>query len=373
MSIELNDAAFAGGGTLRPYAQTRAVATDIGYVAQIDTLRCIAVAFVFLEHYLPDQTHDLGISGGYGVWTFFAISGFLITNILLNYKAAIENSRTTLPRALRVFYARRSLRIFPVYYLLLLILLASGLVAWRGEFFWHLTYTTNFWAVKYKTWGYAGHFWSLAVEEQFYLMWPLLVLLAPRSSLIWLIGAGIVGALIFRLWAISLDLRIVAYTMPMANFDTLGAGALLAWLHNRGSERTLAALRRHGGWVLLLVPWMSFWPHALGSVLDPAVIGFIAMYLIERCIAGFDGIVGRLFALKPIIYLGRISYGLYLYHGVICWYLPKAWFASIGEPYGPYVAALVWTAATIAVAALSWHFFEAPINGLKRNFRIASM
>jgi peptidoglycan/LPS O-acetylase OafA/YrhL len=355
---------------VRPQPETRASA-GIGYAPQIDTLRCIAVGFVFLEHFLPYQAHRLGIHGGYGVWMFFAISGFLITNILLDYKRAIESSQATLLHALGVFYARRSLRIFPVYYLLLFVLLASGFVAWRGEFFWHLTYTTNFWTVKNNEWGfYAGHFWSLAVEEQFYLVWPFVLLSAPRKALIWIIGIGVGCALAFRAWAILSGHGLMAFAMPISNFDTLGAGALLAWLHHRGSENILEPLRRHGGWALLLLPVMIFWPGQLKNILEPLLTALIALYLIERCVAGFRRTLGRLFALPPIVYLGRISYGLYLYHYVIRWYLPQSWLESYSLPFQPYVTALVWSAATIAVAALSWHFFEAPINAFKKNFRI---
>ena len=286
----------------------------IGYTPQIDTLRCIAVGFVFLEHFLPYQAHRLGIHGGYGVWMFFTISGFLISNILLDYKRAIESSQTTLLHALGVFYARRSLRIFQVYYFLIFVLLISGFVAWRGEFFWHLTYTTNFWTIKNNEWGfYAGHFWSLAVEEQFYLIWPVILLSVPRKRLIWLIGMGIGCALVFRAWAVLSDHSVMAFVMPISNFDTLGAAALLAWLRHRDSEHILAALRHYGGWALLLLPVMIFWPGELKTILEPALTALISLYLIECSVAGFHGPLGRLFSLPPIVYLGRISYGLYLY------------------------------------------------------------
>jgi peptidoglycan/LPS O-acetylase OafA/YrhL len=341
----------------------------IGYVPQIDTLRAVAVGFVFLEHYLQYQSHRLGITGGYGVWMFFSISGFLITGILLGYKDAVETSRTTMGRALRVFYIRRSLRIFPVYYLLLFVLLASGFVAIHDEFFWHFTYTTNIWTAKNNEWGYyAGHFWSLAVEEQFYLVWPFVLLTAPRKALPWIIGCGIAGALLFRICAVQLGWGLAVYTLPMANFDTLGAGALLAWLRHRGVEDALVMLRRYGGWSLLLLPVMSFWSEDVKSVFGPAVIAIIAVYMIERCVIGFDGLLGRLFTLQPILYLGKISYGLYLYHYVIRWYVPTELFDGVA--YQPYVTAVVWTAATVAVAAASWHLFEAPINSLKKHFQI---
>jgi peptidoglycan/LPS O-acetylase OafA/YrhL len=345
--------------------------TARGYIPQIDTLRAVAVGLVFLEHYLPQQTHELGITGGYGVWLFFSISGFLITGILLGYKSAIESGNATLLRVLMVFYARRSLRIFPAYYLLLFVLLMSGFLAWRGEFFWHLAYLSNFWTAKYNVWSqYAGHFWSLSVEEQFYLAWPFILLIAPRKALPWIIGAGIAIALIFRLCAARYNLGLAGYTMPIANFDTLGAGALLAWAHQSGRDKSLALLRRHGGWLLLMLPAMSFWPEPLKALLGPTAIALIAVYLIERCVAGFDGVMGWLFSRPSVLYLGKISYGLYLYHYVARWYFPKGMFDGIYAQ--PYVQALAWAVATIVIASLSRVLLEEPINGLKRYFQIGS-
>src|SRR5665213_1037330 len=167
--------------------------TLIGYMPQLDGLRALAVLAVWFEHWgappIPGlkYIHELG---GLGVFLFFVLSGFLITGILLRGREAIETQGIALREVTRTFYIRRFLRILPVYYVVLFstaILLPNT----RRLFWWHFTYTTNLWyGVHWFDYVPGAHFWSLAVEEQFYLAWPWLVLLTPRrflmKSMIWI-------------------------------------------------------------------------------------------------------------------------------------------------------------------------------------------
>lgn len=333
---------------------------------QIDTLRAIAVATVMFEHYLPWQFHKIGLMDG--VLLFFTISGFLITGILLGYKGKVEAGATSTKSAFLTFYARRSLRIFPAYYALLFIMLLTGAL-WENNFFWHLFYATNFWTAVHQQWdSAAGHFWTLAVEEQFYLIWPLVLLLAPRRALPWVMIAGFLSAIAFRIASIAFGWGLAITVIPIACFDALLGGALLAWAHANNWTRVLGALRKWGVWVLPLGLAFIVTPEWFNSVLSPTWMALASIYLIDQCVMGYKGWLGWAMSRPWIMYFGKISYGIYLYHYAIRAYIPSEWFESL--PAGMYVRALVWSAATLALAVISWHVLEAPLNKLKDRFKL---
>jgi peptidoglycan/LPS O-acetylase OafA/YrhL len=339
-----------------------------GYIPELDVLRVIAVALVMLEHYLPYQLHKIGVDGGYGVWIFFTLSGFLITGILLDYGDRVGAGRVSVGEALRIFYIRRSLRIFPLFYAVVFLLFLTGMVSLHGELIWHLTYTTNIWTALNNEWGFrAGHLWSLAVEEQFYLVWPFVVLLAPRRHLQTIILASIAGAIGFRIWGVWTEIGLAVRVLPVAALDTLGAGALLALLHAQKRAEAIGLIRRCGVAALLILPFLALLPLDPREVLAPTLIAIASMAVIDACITGLPSWAAWAFRLRILQYLGGISYGLYIYHYVVRWYVP----GTFGTDFGSHtannvVSALTWSAATIIVAALSWHFFEKPINDRKK-------
>ncbi|RUU12827.1 acyltransferase, partial [Mesorhizobium sp. M7A.T.Ca.TU.009.01.3.2] len=143
---------------------------------QLDALRAIAVTMVLYSHFFAEGP---SFWGHIGVRLFFVLSGFLITRLLLEARSATEFE--TGP-ALRSFYIRRMLRIFPPYFAVLGFVWLVDLDQSRGSLVWHALYLSNFWYALHNNWNpwVLGHFWSLSIEEQFYLAWPLVVLLAPR-------------------------------------------------------------------------------------------------------------------------------------------------------------------------------------------------
>ena len=177
--------------------EARELRHETGHLAGLDGLRAIAVGLVLLHHLVPLHRivpHPPGTKVGnvvpplgyIGVSLFFVLSGFLITRILLAGRERVDAGHTTTPRLLGAFYVRRTLRIFPLYYatLLVLTLLDTGLV--RDRIAWHATYTSNWLFSSAAAWSAGGserHFWTLAVEEQFYLLWPWLMLLVPARLL----------------------------------------------------------------------------------------------------------------------------------------------------------------------------------------------
>lgn len=341
------------------------------YFEQINTLRLIAVAFVLAEHWMFSLVHRIGFQGSYGVWIFFTISGFLITGILLQYKREIAAGDASVGKALKVFYARRFLRIFPAYYLFLIVAVLIGPAAAAAGIWWHATYLSNFYFMRLGEFVSLGHLWSLAVEEQFYFVWPLLVLLVPRRALTGLIVTGVIGALLFRIVSVRLDWGLAAYVAPVACFDTLGLGALLAWIWEdpAARRRWMTVLTALGIPALIVWPFIGFAPDAIQVVVSPLVVGLSSVLLIDRCVRGVGGPIGRILLFKPFLYLGQISYGLYLYHAISGWMIPD--YIGIGSPGGRLglaASAIARLLMVIAVASLSWFLWEKPVNGLKRRF-----
>jgi peptidoglycan/LPS O-acetylase OafA/YrhL len=361
------------------------------YVRFLDGLRCLSVAWVILHHLPFEKTGALGLLSGrgwMGVDMFFVISGFLITGILLNER------RSAGAINLKNFYIRRALRIWPAYYLLICCYLlvgvlvsifgVPGLIATAQQIFhtvqWAATYTSNAYIAFANTEDITiSHSWSLALEEQFYLLWPLLlatgVTIATRTAIV-----AIVAMTAWRVWLTlhypegALAMRRI-YFAPDTRMDVILYGALLALALS--SDRWKPRLRR-----LLSLP---------GTPIGLMTALLVVMYFANRW-SGFFGnsfgygcsallmslTLGYLFLARPpfvlralenqhVVACGRISYGMYLYHaGVINILLymrgmPTTWSAKL------VFTALTYT-ITIGVAALSYRYFESPLLKLKSRF-----
>src|SRR5437660_4196012 len=215
-----------------------------GHVPALDGLRGIAIAIVFLGHAVALQLTPAGVEGGLrevlrfgwsGVDLFFVLSGFLITGILLDSKG----QRRWWPN----FFMRRALRIFPLYYgaLFLIFIVLPRLVRWHDPDYallqanqaWYWGYAVN--VLNALTNGHGtplntAHFWSLAIEEQYYLLWPLVVWLCrPRTLLRVALIASVIGVA-FRLWLVANGRPEMAYGLTPGRLDGLLLGGALAVL-----------------------------------------------------------------------------------------------------------------------------------------------
>jgi peptidoglycan/LPS O-acetylase OafA/YrhL len=341
-------------------------------MVQLDSLRTVAVFAVIGSHYA--EKYFRFFNWGYaGVYLFFVLSGFLITGILLRARDKDEKNRTSKLTSLKRFYLRRTLRIFPLYYAIVMVgIVASQSV--RDAWLWHISYTVNFQMALAGKWiGITGPFWSLGVEEQFYLLWPLIMLFLPLRWLSPLLLALIAAGPFSRLICIDCGLsREALLYLPSSCLDALGLGALLAWSRCiKGDNYRPSLSFRCGGAVgivslvvLLLLPRSYPLCGKLADVLSPLSLSLVFVWLVSRCADGCQGIAGKMLEWRPSLYLGKISYGLYALH----LFAPKivnkvfSWL-SISPPDS--IRAVASVAATIVMASLSWFLFEKPINSLK--------
>lgn len=333
------------------------------YWPQLDGLRAVAVACVMAFHFIPgvDRYAPLGTMG---VRLFFVLSGFLITGILLSWRGR------PLATAVKVFYARRALRIFPLFYFVLLAAAALNIGPVRDTFAWHAAYLSNFYFYQRGDWhGSVSHLWSLAVEEQFYAVWPWLILCAPERWLRPVVIAMIAIAPVSRL----LFPNPMDSVLPTSCLDSLGLGALMAIQSaNPSTSAKPAANERHKVpplWVgLLLVGAMLVLRYAgLGGQYQIVGLDFgvslLSAWAVVGAARGFPGAAGRFLSASAVMAVGRISYGLYVYHGFTPYLLGRyvPGFIDMAWPLRTFLL----TTATALIAMLSWRLLEQPFLRLK--------
>ena len=357
--------------------------TGLSYRPQLDTVRTFAVAAVMLQHFvgpanLPGLLKLLPW-GRLGVSLFFVLSGFLITGILIRSRDAVESTTQTAWFAARQFYARRFLRIFPLYYFIIAVGLVMAIPPVREIWIWLVSYTMNiFISLKGDESFFYSNFWSLAVEEQFYVVWPWFVLFAPRKWLLPITIAMISCGPLWRLYAFTNGLNFVAiYKMTPACLDSLGVGALLAHAHRSRLKKD--TIRRFMNFLVLpLGVFVSLCLWALAYfeinwsaniVLFDVSVALIFCWFINSASHGFGGAAGRVMEWRPLVYCGKISYGMYVYHQ----FAPPIFsfgFAKLGITYHEYgwLSLILGSALTIAISSASWYLLEQPFNNLKRHF-----
>jgi len=368
------------------------------HVAQIDGLRGIAILLVVLFHYAmshrafddryPGLFLQISQVGWMGVDLFFVLSGFLITGILLETKAQ--------PNYFRNFLVRRFLRIWPLYYLTLLLFLVvlplvlgnvpDQLRGMHDNQAWFWLYAAN-WLFASQG-GFegtpGGYFWSLAVEEQFYLVWPLVVYwLAPRRLAQVCVGM-LVASLLLRLAALSYGMTGSAvYVMTFTHLDSLAVGTVIAVaIRSPGLADFLARLaiptivfaagaialaRFHDGDFLYSSHGMAAWG------LSAVALLFGGCLLLTLRIQTPGSTVGAVLSSRFLVATGRYSYALYLVHVPVLRLVEKLTLGpgqvvTSGWPYDLLVAVYCLVAFALAwlLSAASWVLFEQHVLKLKK-------
>src|SRR5882724_7273548 len=367
--------------------------SDLIRLVELDGLRGLAITSVLILHFISSSLGPLrrfvGI-GWVGVDLFFVLSGFLITRILC---ASLGSQNF-----FRNFYARRALRIWPLYYAIVAfafvgsLLLPKSMHVGAATLPYYLTFTQNLgWAGGPLPWA-LGVTWSLAIEEQFYLVWPLCVRFLPRRTLVRLLLGTLVLSPLLRGVALSRGVSPwTVYSTTWFRLDTIGAGALVAllsqtplWARLEHLAKPVAAIALttaaalcstllDGDLVLRRTrPINGLVAIALSVTFSILALGFGA--LIVSVTSGSPSWLQRTLRGRTLRYLGKVSFGLYLVHGVIIpmsqtWWRP--WMGSkLGVSGKPLTLLVVGASvsATVVLAVASWRYFESPILRLRRLF-----
>jgi peptidoglycan/LPS O-acetylase OafA/YrhL len=323
------------------------------YFPELDGVRAVAtlmvMAFHFSQYWWPKRFMMFGQTG---VDLFFVLSGFLITMILMDCRGRDWGE-------IRRFYLRRTLRIFPLYYGYLGLCLALG----SGVSVWYWVYGENI-AVALKP-GLVGpaQFWSLAVEEQFYLMWPFLVIFLPRRMFVRAAWGIVLGSLVLRVaFAIA---RPEFTAISILRFDGLAAGGLVAIYYRRGTLGQLRGLLKVGmilGVGLLAfewwmthgngLPWVMAVKYSSAALLYGAAIGLV--------IATRATVMHAILRAPVMRAIGRVSYGMYVFHPAIFHWLPP----HLGHMPLP-VEFAVCLGVSYLISAASFYGMERHFIGLK--------
>jgi peptidoglycan/LPS O-acetylase OafA/YrhL len=359
-----------------------------------DGVRGLAILIVLIHNsgwidqlsasFVLKLTRATTATGWIGVELFFVLSGFLITGILVDTLGS--------PRYFRNFYIRRVLRIFPLYYTVLILALLvvphlANVPEWtalaRKNQLWYWTYTSN-WG---DTFGHAitgfPHFWSLAVEEQFYLCWPLLVFALPRRRLI---GLCVIMILTTPLIRLLLELprfpEQAGYSWTIARWDALAAGALLALLlrEERGRSWLAESIGRVTTLSAIALGLLALYEHGFHEdnlpvrIVGQSLIALLSASLIYYCVApsGPRAIaVQRAMSAGWLRFFGKYSYAMYVFHWPIQFILaPYAADAlSTGDTATRFLKLVAYLACVLGLSTLaamvSWRVLEQPCLALK--------
>lgn len=348
--------------------------------AAINGLRFIAFFVVFIRHALPDHPvvgHFAIVQrGGYiGITLFFALSGFLIGRNLIELS---EKGGASVAQKFRFFYARRVLRIFPLYYALLIVLLITGTYNVRDNLGWHALYLTNVRVFLFHDFDHDPIvFWTLCIEEHFYLLAPVVVFLVNRR---WLqIGIGLFWILIAFMRVHHVTGGLYWFYLSFMHFDSISVGVAMAFVHSRGS---FLGVRRDAwikvGIVSALVYSVFLFELESAAVEMYPALRYVQPFLMQWSLAMASAtlsmwladlptrhLAARIVGWRPIAYLGSVSYGLYLFHA----FFINEVSSRFEEASTPRTAS-VSLALTFIVAIASWHLFEKPIHNLRNKIRL---
>jgi peptidoglycan/LPS O-acetylase OafA/YrhL len=353
------------------------VQNGITYIRPLDGIRAIAAMMVMFFHFFQNDhfsgnallwIQKLSFWGQTGVSLFFVLSGFLITRILLHSKGDAHYFKN--------FFIRRSLRIFPLYffYLILFYYLSPLLIHTRWSEFsdqWYYWFYLQDFSLTFH-WPAFGpmHFWSLAIEEHFYLFWPLLVYFIPNRHLTKVILLLLLIAPICRYILASHQYETFYFTF--ARMDELALGAWLALLEQEG--KLTVALKNYFLSALILVGALTvfLWTQFFGEkALWIQVVKYDLIAIIYFLVIGLiliipaSNIVSRLLSHRIMVFIGSISYGLYVYHAITFPVVKRSFLSAYSLPV-QFIAAYLFS---FLVAWLSYIVMEKPIMSLKKKFQ----
>lgn len=352
---------------------------SLNYYSQLDGLRCFAVVSVMIGHWIAWESKIEWIQRvpwGRGVILFFVLSGYLISNILFLLKEKMDANEISLGTALKTFYIRRFLRIFPAYYLLVFYLMYDDYQNTNQIAPWLLTYTSNILQCQANSaLGNFNHFWSLAVEEQFYLIWPLIILLVDKKYILRVILGFITVSFLSRAacYFFIPNWKMATY-FSLNLFFPLCLGALMAYAR-RYNQKLQTFFSNHllllfSVFLYILMYYLCADLFIFRSLFDEYLFSIAIAFIIYKAAQDDFKYLGKfILSHEIIVYIGKISYGLYLYHlfvPALYWnYLAPRFQITINSMNTVWVFFFI---IALVLAICSYHFIEKPFNNLKKRF-----
>lgn len=344
------------------------------YYNELDGVRAIAALMVMFYHFFQHLYSDnfvfnifkkISVVGQTGVSLFFVLSGFLITRILFFNKKSDTYFST--------FYIRRALRIFPLYYLFLILfyfvvpLIINMPISSFGDQFYYWVYLQNFAnTFNWKSYG-PPHFWSLAVEEHFYFFWPLVIYFFDKKKIYFTVILLLLVAILSRIYLNSKNLEVFYFTF--SRIDELLLGALLAMMELKQLFLSKYCKKYFYLFTVSCIPTILLWLIFSGttnSVIQ--VIKFPLLAINYFALVAFiisiskQNIIKKILTTRFFKYTGKISYGLYVYHP-IC-FMILTFKIHTGNYFINFLIAFI---ATFLIASISYYAFESKFLKLKSN------
>lgn len=338
-------------------------------------MRGIAILFVVFYHNFGFVKYFF--FGWLGVDLFFVLSGFLITDILLK--------TVNKPRYFKNFYAKRVLRIFPLYFLSLIIFLVIlprikgfplDLSFYIDHQWWFWTYLQNWFLIFYNvgnTTTAIQHYWSLAVEEQFYIVWPLVIFLIRKPKILLAIaGFLLVSVICIRLYMWTIQIKDLNYfgLYTYTRIDGICIGSMLAILQFMRST----FINRYFTGLILLLAAMNFifyfinkefhFTYPYFAIVGYTTFAMLFAIVVHEAIQGGNKVINFLLNIRPLKFFGKISYGLYIFHWPV-YLILYGWVdekvrsvIAISENNTAVLASILLTIIAILISVISFYTFE---------------
>lgn len=353
-------------------------------IPQLDGLRALAFALVTLSH-MGIEIPYIAL-GQAGVGIFFVLSSMLISSILLDLRSTAQEEKIPTLFALKNFYIRRILRLWPLLLCVILISVLTGTKPFPETWPWHVAYLTNIYQFLYGWQGYGSNLWTLSIEEQFYIAWPFIILLAPLRKLPVIIITLFFASILLRYSMAGIDIvgadrKGDPNLLPLAQLDCLCCGAYIACLHKGILSNAHLHLFRFAP-PLALVLWACLILVPNTGFARESLVAIFWMWLVNACCQPLPPWAKFALSNPVMVYIGKISYGLYVIQGVVLgWFL---WFMyscpipgyrilpRLGFPEETFESHFFVTTSCLVlnflIAMIFWHCIESPINSLKSRF-----